>query len=310
MTNESGFNIYSIGIVAEDKPVGSDDIEVVPSELIVDANGDIAAREKITSNITSPFGEKETINVETGNAITARWLSFGSNRGSAPDVCKGESVLLFYYRGTDQYYWLPLFFEPELRKKETVVYYFANKTSASGTSNSASVTASDLLKQGYYFKVDTRDKKISLHTPNNDGEPAKYNVVLDIKQGVFTLEDDKENKLTIDSVNSLYNLKLIESTLTFDGKNKKYNITIDGNTLTLNGEDKSFDVTIEDKMTFNFKTVAMSNGSDELISLLLELIAAIIQEQHLGNLGAPTALMATSVQKYTDIKTRLSKFKG
>lgn len=268
MTTKSGFVIYSLGHVAKDKPPGVWDIEVVPTELIVDMEGDISKITKKTINIKDPFGKTETIETETGYTIVATWLQFGSTRSSPPDVCAGETVLIFHFEGTDNYYWVPLYFEPDLRKRETALFFYSNKDKPTPGDNEG------LLEKGYYFKVDTNNKLISLHTADNDGENAKYDFELNTKDGEFNIKDSKNNSFVLDSSKGTYN------------------------------------VAIKDKLTLQFKTISITNGNDELISLLIDLVSSIINEQHIGNLGSPTKLSPTSISKYKKIMEKLKKFKG
>lgn len=257
-TVKSNFYIYSVGAVAEDKPPGVWDINVVPIELITDLNGDISTSKTVTANVESADGDVKKVTLEESNTITASWLQFGSNRMSPPDVCKGETVLIFHYAGTDQYYWIPMFCEPDLRKRESALYYFSNRDDITNTNN--------MLENGYYLRVDTYDKLVKLHTGTGDGEKAGYDITLDGENGKFTLADNKNNSISIDSTKG--------------------------------------------HMNFDFKTIAMNNGTDELIAVLLELMESMLTEQHIGNLGAPTSLFPETQQKYQKIKEKLTKFKG
>lgn len=255
---ESKFKIYSIGVVAEDKTVGDWDISVVPTELVTDLNGDISTTQQVTSNIKTTENENKAVLIEEANTITATWLQFGSSRSTPPDVCKGETVLIFHYEGTDQYYWVPLFFEPDLRKRESAMYYFSNRGNIDDNNG--------LLDKGYYVRVDTYDKLVKLHTSTNDGENAGYDVDFNTSEGKFKLSDTKSNSIELDSAKG--------------------------------------------HMDFNFKTIALNNGTDELIAVLLELMESMLTEQHIGNLGAPTSLFPATLQKYKAIKDKITKFKG
>lgn len=255
---DSKFSIYSIGVVAEDKSVGDWDISVVPTELITDLNGDISATDRTTTNVLTPDGDNKSISIESGNTITATWLQFGSSRSTPPDVCKGETVLLFHYAGTDQYYWIPLFFEPDLRKREAAMFYFSNRDNIDDNNG--------LLEKGYYLRVDTYDKLVKLHTGTGDGEKCGYDIYVNTGDGMFKLGDTNNNSMTLDS-------------------------------------DKGH-------LEFNFKTVALKNEKDELISVLIELLDAMLIEQHIGNLGAPTNLTPTSQETYKQLKAKLEQFKG
>lgn len=277
----SKFTIYSVGTVLEDKNPGDWDIEVIPTELIVDMDGIVSTASNKSATVKDSDGKVTSINISTGHSMKARWLQFGSSRSTPPDVCKGETVLLFHYEGADMYYWLPLFFEPDLRKQETAVFYFANRTDITNTVN--------LLEQGYYFKVDTRSKLVTLFTGTNDNEASGYDFTINTKDGTITLKDTKENSFILNSPEGKWNIKL------------KKDITIE--------VDNDVNIKAKNHMQVDLKTVSIKNDTGELIAILLELMDALIAEQHLGNLGSPTALMPSSTAKYNEIKSKIQSFK-
>lgn len=271
----SKLSIYSIGIVVADKQLDTWDIEVFPVESLPTATGDVSQTRKISGNIKNIKGDTIAVEVEKGNTITASWLSFGQyNRASAPDICRGETVLLFRYGGEDDFYWIPLFSEFDLRKQESVMYFFSNK---------AGVAKEDELSDlGYWFLADTINKNVQLHTSTNDGEAAGYDISIDTRGGKLTIKDTNENSIILDSVSGEY---------------------------TVTSKEK-VELNTTNQMNLNFKGIAISNGADELITVLEELLDALLQEKHIGNLGAPTQLDPGTMSKYQQIKQKITKFKG
>ena len=267
---DSKFKFFALGVVAIDKPIDSWEVEVYPTELypnIEGESGDLAETTKITSTLKDQDDKDISAEVTKANTITAVWLPDMNNRATAPDVCKGETVALYRYGGTDLFYWKLIDFQPGYRKREAVVYYFSNQ-------EKIATETSDLLEKGYYLKVDTRNKKVQLHTSTNDKEKAGYDILIDTAEGKLSIKDTNENSIVLDS-----------------------------NTGDLN-------VTNKNKIIMNFKGIELHNQSDELITVLEELLDAILQEAHIGNLGAPTQLDAASQQKYNKIKQKITKFKG
>ena len=91
----SEFKFYSYGIVANNKKRDSYEIEVSPIEDIPFADGELTSHVKkdVTKGINSDAGHFET-EVKTTNSIKATWLPMNqSNRKTAPDVRRGESVV-------------------------------------------------------------------------------------------------------------------------------------------------------------------------------------------------------------------------
>lgn len=296
----SKLRIYSLGIVTADKEASSWEIEAYPIEVLPTVSGDFSETEKIESTATNMVGEKVSISLEKSSTITAEWLPLGNyNRVSAPDVCRGETVVLFRYAGEDKFYWIPLYSEVDLRKRETVMYFFSNKDKAVDNRD-------DLQKNGYYLLADTVGKRFQLHTSDNDEEAAAYDIIVDTNEGKITIQDNVENSVVFDSVNKTY-------TITF-GEKIEY---ISNKEMVLNAEEtidvtaqNTITITSNDKLSVNFKGVEISCGSYELITVLEELLDAIMDERHIGNLGSPTSMDPGSKALFNNIKSKISKFKG
>lgn len=289
---DSGIRFYSVGIVVQDKELDSWDVLVYPVEKLPTGLGDMKESEKLKYDIKDMNDNNISLEIEKSFTIKASWMSFGQyNRASAPDVCRGETVILVRFGGEDDFYWIPLFSEFNFRKKEQVMYFFSNK-------DAVPEDESQLGEQGYYFTADTINKQFLLHTSDNDGESAKFDLAVDGATGQIIMKDGNENKTVFDSVNSSYNAEFQKDITHKSGETMNL---ITANEMNLN---------VDEQMNLNFKGIAISNGSDELITVLEELLDAILQEKHIGNLGAPTQLDPGSMAKYNQIKQKITKFKG
>lgn len=241
--NESGFKFYSFGIVAANKDRKSRMIKVVPVEAITLATGKsesmtVKAKSGSKTNVsrteeksTVPMG-KQTMNynveipdhkgvgrsekVSGDLMVVAEWTAFGqSNRITAPDVRQGETVMIFKTFDTDDYYWTSMMNEPGIRRQETVCYMFGNIPDG---------TVSWDKDSSYWMEVSTHDKHIKLHTSNNDGEAAAYDVGIDTANGVFSVVDSIGNSFILDSAAGTLNGVLLASI-----NLKAPNTTIEGN---------------------------------------------------------------------------------
>ncbi len=171
---------YSLGIVVMDKPENSDIIKVFPSEQLPFAEGNLTKNSRMQ--------------------ITASWMRTGSsNRFTSPDVYKGETVQIYRFADTEEYFWDDLFREPSLRKKERVIYAVSNIPGKGGVQS---------LDTSYFVEISTKDKRVHLHTADNDGELCTYDIVLDTSKGNLTLLDGKGNIITLDSSQGNLNFKL------------------------------------------------------------------------------------------------------
>lgn len=192
---ESKLRLFSIGIVAKDKPRGTDVIDVTPIEQLPHSNGLITQyKNKLSVNTANLKGVKTMAKAEGLSTMKATWLPFGcSNRISSPDVIENETVAIWRYADTDTYYWTTIFREPLIRRLETVMYAFGNLRDK---------LIPFTRDSSYWFEVSTHDKYIHLHTANSDGEPYIYDIKLDTAYGSLLIKDNIGNSILLDSPNS------------------------------------------------------------------------------------------------------------
>lgn len=312
----SKLEFISLGVVAEDKVKNDFEILVWPIEISPNMTGDITEKIPVSGEVVNAYGGKIAVSLSKKKHVTAKWLADGvANRATPPDVMKGMTVKLYNYAGTTDYYWSPLYFEPDLAKQERVIYFYSNKTEVASNAISSAISdiSGGLIEKGYYFIIDTYAKFIGVHTSDNDGEACTYDVEIDTKNGVLTIKDNKDNFIELQSQKGQLTITLQGDMIT----TVKQNVTT-----TIEGEvkteiKKNVTTTIEEgvkaktpkNIEVELDKISVKNNTAELIDLLTQLVQANIEEQHLGNMGAPTALMATSVQKYQEILQKLQTFK-
>lgn len=271
----SKFRLYSLALVTKAPENGNWDVECYPTEILTTGTG-VLKEEEYVKEIKDSTGNDIQVTFTKYNTITATWLSFGDfNRTTCPDVQPGTMVVLFRYSGEDKFYWFPLFSQFDLRRKESVIYSYSNKSKEVSSSE-------DMREAVYYFQVDTKNKKIKLHTGTNDGESVGYDFLIDTKNGIHSIKDTIGNSIIVDSTNGAYSIKMT-------------------------GDIK---VETETNMELKFSGIKITNGSDELLTLIEDLIDAIVTMNHTGNLGAPTAIMPPSKMKFDQIKNKISKMKA
>lgn len=235
---KSLFNFYSLGIVVETKPPGVDIILVTPIEsLNIQEPGSIKDKEyKSEGKLKDITSVNFNTEIKSKNYLRAKWLPLSnSNRITAPDVVANETVILFKYENVDEYYWTTIFREPSLRRLETVNYSYSNLKS--GMSPFDKTTS-------YWTEVDTKNKKIQLHTSMNDGEHTEYDIIIDTKTGVLTITDKKGNLIQLISkddkilINAKSNITINATSnvdITAPNINITGNVTINGN-ISANGD--------------------------------------------------------------------------
>lgn len=188
----SKLRYFSVGIVAQNKILGSDLIEVTPVEETPFLDGEISATQTpVTATGTDASGTTTTTTVTTSASIKATWLPFcASNRLTSPDVRRGEHVMIYQYGDADQYFWTTLKNDHKLRRLETVIYAF------SGNSNNDAENDSSNM---YFMEISTHRKVIHFHTSKANGEPYSYDIQLDTGNGKLVITDDIGNYFMLDS---------------------------------------------------------------------------------------------------------------
>jgi len=242
---ESKLKLFSLGIVIHNKERNSDLIKVTPIEELTLVSG-LIADQKYKYDVTTEDhkGTTKSNKVEGDNILIAKWLPFGhSNRMTAPDVIKNETVIIFRFSDTDEYFWTTIMREPKIRRLETVNYSYCNIPKGLEPFDKES---------SYWIEYSTHDKYIHLHTSKNDGEPFTYDVKIDTAAGIIDIKDDVGNFIEFNSTedtltaNMNKEINLIAPTINILASkqvNVKTNIldieattNIDMNTSTLNIE--------------------------------------------------------------------------
>lgn len=189
----SGFRFYSVGRVAANKKRGSFLIEAVPIETIPHLSGEVTDNEtKTNTKIESKDGsDAKDIELSTTSSIQAEWLPVGNtNRITAPDVRRGEFVMLYKFGDAEVIYWEEFKQMNILRRLETVTYIFSNERNENIPLDETNV---------YMMSVSTHDKHITVTTSKSDGEPFAYTFQINTKDGFFTIQDDDGNYVFMDS---------------------------------------------------------------------------------------------------------------
>ena len=179
----SKLHFYSTGIVAKNKELDSDLIEVTAIEDNSYLDGELTDQiEKVEGEGKNKDGQSFNTTVETTNSIKAKWLSFtDTNRMTSPDVRRGEKVVIWRFGDTDQFWWCTEQQDRKLRRLETVVWGFSNCSKENEESNHSNM---------YWVEISTHRKVIRFHTSKNDGEPFAWDIQLDTKNGVFSIDDN------------------------------------------------------------------------------------------------------------------------
>lgn len=174
---------YSIGTATENKPLTTNELNVMPTEVFSATDGEVTLNpEQVVSKGVDRDGRQYETSVVSDRSVTAKWLPFGSNRATAPDVSRGEKVMLYRFADTDTYYWRTLGLDEELRRLETVITVY-NANPKRGMGSQIDVT------NCYYFEVSTHNKTVTFGTSILNGEHTTMHVQIDAGMGVLLFED-------------------------------------------------------------------------------------------------------------------------
>lgn len=196
----SRLHFYSYGIVAKNKDLSSNLIEVVASEENSFYNGELTDFiNKVEAEGKDHDGKSFKTEVETTNSIKAKWLSFtDTNRMSSPDVRRGEEVVIWRFGDTDQYWWTTLQQDKKLRRLETVIYGFSNLVEENTEMDHSNM---------YWIEISTHRQVIRLHTAKNNKEPFAWDIQLDTKKGTFTIDDNDGGYFFYDAIDRHFKMK-------------------------------------------------------------------------------------------------------
>lgn len=221
---EGHLKVYSLAIVLEDKPRDSDTVVCHPIEELPLVDGDVNEW-KLEYDVTLPDvnGVKKTSAVKLDSKIKARWLAYGhSNRVTSPDLIKNETILLFRYADTDEYWWTTIFHEPKIRRLETVRHEYGNLQAPLEEWEKA-------LKNCYSYEVSTHDKHVWLQTVTSDGEPFSYDIKLNTKEAILTIVDSNDNMIKLWSPDRRIGIKTSVVDIDTDTVNIRNDVNIYGN---------------------------------------------------------------------------------
>lgn len=190
--NENLWRPVSRGFAANNVDIDDVWLEVFCPELTGFVDGEINSEPvKLTTSGVDSDGSHYTCEILTTNSIKARWRADGSNRITAPNVRRGERVIVWQYSDADVYYWSVAGEDNNLRRLETVTNAY---------SNTKDETTTELNKDNtYYTTISTHQQKIELGTSKSNGEPFAHTVQLDTAQGLFTYKDDIGNIIQVNS---------------------------------------------------------------------------------------------------------------
>jgi major membrane immunogen (membrane-anchored lipoprotein) len=213
----SKLRFYSVGVVAENKALSSKIIQVTPIENVPFVDGTLSGALSSTSASGSSASGAYTATANASNAISATWLPLSDpNRMTAPDVRRGEMVIIYQFGDQNKYWWCTMKDDHNLRRLETVVYGISAVQTEDTPLDSNNM---------YWFEWSSHKKVVHLHTSKANGEPFSYDLQIDAGKGVVTITDDIGNIIQLNSEEHRIELKNTDGSH-YDMHKKNLTVTI------------------------------------------------------------------------------------
>ena len=181
----SELRFYSVGVVFKG------------NSTISGTTGNVNSVSQIKVSPIETMNAQKQGPIEEFNTVTAEWLAISQpNRTSAPNVYPNQSVMLYKYANTEQYFWVTMRNEADLQRAETAIYAFSNIPADDGWETDTKPVSMN-ASNSYFISIG--GSGIFVTTPDNRGEVAKYRIGIDCKNGKISISDNLSNSLTLDS---------------------------------------------------------------------------------------------------------------
>ncbi|AGX01910.1 baseplate assembly protein [Erwinia phage PhiEaH1] len=198
--DSSPWRLFCIGVVAENKPLSTNNILFTPLEKTPLMQGDLMANaQQIKVEGTDASGNKFQAQANTDAAMEATWLPSDANRDTAPDVMRGEKVFIYRYADGKTYFWREMNTDRKLRRGETIRWSASATLDPNGTGEVTEDTH-------YLFELSGHTGAINLLTSQANGEKSRYQFTIDGKGGLILLGDGEGNRFSLDTVNTVVQL--------------------------------------------------------------------------------------------------------
>lgn len=184
-----------VGQVAATKDTNTNDIMVYLPSMFPHAEGRVAAKvEQVERKSKNAFGEDVSSNTLKSNAIPATWKRMDdSNRITSPDVREGTPVAIYTVQGGNTYYWTLDGVNPNTFRMESVMWGWS-------ANPNLDANADFNVDNFYVMKVDTRTGIMTARTSMANGEPTRFDVILDGQNGTISWAGNEGSYLKFDDM--------------------------------------------------------------------------------------------------------------
>lgn len=240
--NQSIHRFISMGLVELNKKRNTNKAFITPIEIVPEIVDEIDGSEQTlkTKGIDPLSDTTYRVSISRGKGIWCDWYG-DTNRYTAPDVRRGERVLVWQVGDSPTYYWQALGRDDHLRRLETVIWTF------NANPNNDDKEPSD--KDTWTMEINTHDGHATFRTTMMNSEKCRWTTQYNMAEGYFSHEDEKGNIVYIDSVNT---------DMMFQNADKSYIQLIKD---TINLETKTWNAKIDE---FNIKAKDINIETDTM----------------------------------------------
>ena len=194
----SQFKPVSVARVLEDLEPGTDVLLVGGLESNPGATGmQVSNTQSVEAKGTDANGKEYSTTTNTDSVIKAKWLRWGSQRLTPPNVRRKMRVMLYRFADQDEYYWEYMGLDGHLMRLETIVWGINNNANADG--------ASEVKPENMHtLEWSTHTKQLTLRTCKSQGEPFAYIFQFNLGEGSVVLADDNGNMVNLDSQEAIW----------------------------------------------------------------------------------------------------------
>lgn len=201
MSQNSALRMYSEGVAASNKQLNTNQLSVVPYEVtpLIDGELDDIVQEMLVKGKDS-YGIQYEIKLKSTQALTCDWLPFGALPITAPDIRRGERVVIYRFADSNKYYWVDKGLDRHLRRLETIIWRVAATPDGDKDVDLDETNC-------YYITMSSHQKLISLTTSMANGEHTSWTVQIDLAEGNLVIANGNNDFIQIISKEQLIHLQ-------------------------------------------------------------------------------------------------------
>lgn len=242
--NTPVYEPYSVGVLTEDIVNGNqyasvwphEKVPVMPKREIVSSYFDKDQYGQYVHKGVDAQGHSYESTVTADTSVRAQYIQDDRHQISIPLLRKGERVMLYRLKGSNELFWKPVNVDGRLAESDSVVKAYA------ATSDKEQGGFEGDPEKAYISSFSPANKEISIITSQANGEPCGYMIQVNTKAGAVVIQDTLGNIIQMSSVEHRITLRNADDTL-IDLNKQDIKIHCLGNMEVKVGGNLSWDVT-------------------------------------------------------------------